>query len=285
MPELTKIRLINPSGGTASKRDKRKAKKAKAARKRPSQKLIMLGANPGERSSTMAKSKKKKAKRPGANYRRASNGLFSKARKRGKNPIFGMGKKRRRARRSNPLLPIPGGDFGKGLVGVVGGGLGARVIPENVPILSQYNNGLKGYFLNIAATIGLAKIAKYFLGAKAEEGALYGGALMTGSRIISDVWGKQIVQFGNVRIGNDPAFNFRRMGKYVYANPPLPVGTVYPNSGPMPPLPVATAMPGAPVAALPVSAKAAQNQPTTVAAATSMGAYGASRYGRNRFAM
>ena len=32
--ELTKIRLINPSGGTASKRDKRKAKKAKAARKR-----------------------------------------------------------------------------------------------------------------------------------------------------------------------------------------------------------------------------------------------------------
>jgi hypothetical protein len=106
---------------------------------------------------------------------------------------------------------------------------------------------------------------------------------MTGSRIISDVWGKQIVQFGNVRIGNDPAFNFRRMGKYVYANPPLPVGTVYPNSGLLPPLPVATAAPGAPMAALPVSAKAAQSQPTTVAAASSMGAYGISKYGKNRF--
>ena len=231
----------------------------------------------------------KKARRPGANYRRRKNGLFAKAsRRRRSNPMFG--KKRRRSRRSNPLLPIPGGEFGKGLAGVVVGGLGARLVPENVPFLSKYNNGVVGYGMNLVATILLAKVAKYFAGPKAEEGAYYGGILMTASRFVSDRFGKTIVQFGNVRIGNDPAFNFRRMagmGKYVSAaeSPlsPLPVPTTYANSGPVPPLPVGSA-PGTMVAA-PVTAKAAMTVPTTIAAASSMGAYGgrSGRYGVNRF--
>src|SRR5208337_1061042 len=98
-----------------------------------------------------------------------------------------------------------------------GGGLGARMIPENIPFLSKYNSGWMGYGLNLLSTFALAKLAKYALGAKAEEGAYYGGILMTGSRFVSDRFGKTIVSFGNVRMGNDPAFNFHGLGLYTSA--------------------------------------------------------------------
>jgi len=199
--------------------------------------------------------------------------------------MFGFGKKHhRRRRRSNPMLPIPGGEFGKGIAGVLVGGFGCRIIPENVPYLSQYNNGWMGYGLNLLATLGLAKLARWAAGPKAEEGAWYGGILATGSRFVSDRFGKTIVQFGAVRIGNDPAFNFRRFGKYQSAADvplsPLPVPTTYPASGPVPPLPVGTSL--APKM-LPATAGAAKTQPSTIAAASSMGWYGRSKYGSNRF--
>jgi hypothetical protein len=287
MPDLVKVKMVNPFGGKSAKnRGKGKKKKAKAAKRRATPKIMLLGGNPSERS-TMSAKKKSKKKRPGKNYSKKKNGFFAKSKK---NPM--MGKKRSKPRGRNPILPIPGGEFGKGLVGVVGGGLGARLIPENVPFLSQYNNGFVGYGLNLLTTFLLAKVAKWGLGAKAEEGAYYGGILMTGSRFISDRFGKQIVTFGGVRLGNDPAFNLRKMGYYTSAasNPlsPLPVPTPYANSGPVPPLPVGTP-PGQPAAlpamSAPATAAQAMTKPSTIAAASSMGWYGAKsgRYGVNRF--
>lgn len=305
MPELTKIKLINPNGrkGSASNRGKKKKRKAtnfhKAKRLRirlpkgSSPKFMLSGGNPGR--STMAKKKKSKKKRPGKNYRRSANGFFSKGKnsRRRKNPMFGFGKKRRRGHRKNPMLPVTSTEFLQVTAGALGGGYGARAIPENIPFLTKYNVGWKGYLLNLAIGFALSKVARWISGPKAEEGALVGTVLMTGGRIISDQFGKTVVSFGHIGLGYDPAFNFKRMGKYVSAasSPlsPLPVPSPYANSGPVPPLPVGS--PPGTVAALPAApgpatAKQAMTTPTTVAAASSMGAYGrGGRYGVSRFSM
>ncbi len=290
MPELTKIKLINPSGrtGSASNRGKKKKRKAKNSHKRSSPKFMLSGGNPGR--STMAKKKSKK-KRPGKNYRRSANGFFSKARKRGKNPMFG--KKRPHRRHKNPMLPVTSTEFLQVTAGALAGGYGARAIPENIPFLTKYNTGIKGYLLNLVFGFGLSKVARWISGPKAEEGALVGTVLMTGGRIISDQFGKTVVSFGHIGLGYDPAFNFKRIGKYVSAasSPlsPLPVPTPYANSGPLPPLPVGSppgAVAAVPAAAGPATAKQAMTTPTTVAAASSMGAYGrGGRYGISRFSM
>ena len=274
MPQLTKVRMINPAAKKKKKfavnRGAKRKKKAKnAARRRSKPKFVLLGGNPGR--SNMAK-KRKKAKRPGAHYRRTKRGFFAK----GKNPR--IGKKRHFRRRSNPLFPVSNREMIEVGGGAIVGGFGARMIPENVPFIHKYNSGLMGYGLNLVTTFVLARLAKWAVGAKAEEGAWVGGLLMTGSRIVSDRFGKTVVTFGRMRLGNDPAFNFARLGKYVQDNlPPLPVPTPYPNSGALPPLPVGTSL--APTAAA-TTAKAA---PTTIAAASAMGYYGKSKYGANRF--
>jgi hypothetical protein len=240
-----------------------------------------------------AKKARKRRKRPGKNYRpRAKNGLFMKARhhrkgnpsgvrhhrRRYSNAMFGFGKKRRHARRHNPMLPVTTTEFTQVTLGAVAGGFGARAIPENLPFLTKYNNGWKGYALNLVTGYALSRVARWLSGAKAEEGVLVGTILMTGGRIVSDQFGKTIVTFGNVHMGNDPAFNFRRIGKYVQDHlPPLPVPTPYPSSGPVSPLPVGTSL------ALPASAQAAAAQPSTIAAAASAGKLGYSKYGRTRF--
>ena len=108
---------------------------------------------------------------------------------------------------------------------------------------------------------------------------------MTAGRIISERFGKTIVSFGATRLGNDPGFNFRRLGKYVQDQlPPLPVPTPYPSAGPTPPLPVGTSLKTLPAAVGAQTAPAAAAvAPSTVAAASSMGYYGRSKYGVNRF--
>lgn len=240
-----------------------------------------------------AKKTRKRRKRPGKNYRpRATNGLFMKSRhRRASNPtghrrrrarrtnLFGFGKKRRRSRRSNPMLPVSTTEFTQVAVGALAGGFGARAIPENIPFLTTYNTGWKGYLMNLGVGWGLSRVARWLSGVKAEEGVLVGTVLMTAGRVVSDQFGKTIVQFGPVNMGNDPAFNFRRFGKYVQDHlPPLPVPTPYPASGPTPPLPVGTSL-----KALPTSAQGAAAAPSTVAAAASAGKLGYSKYGRTRF--
>lgn len=161
--------------------------------------------------------------------------------------------------------------------GALVGGIGARAIPENVPFVTQYNTGILGYGLNLFTTFLLAKLGKWASGPKAEEGVWIGGILMTAGRVVTDRFGKTIVSFGATRLGNDPAFNFHRLGKYVADNlPPLPVPTPYAASGPTPPLPVGTSL-------APKPAAAGKPVPATVAAASSMGYYGANKYGKNRF--
>jgi hypothetical protein len=275
MPKLTKIRLINPSRKYAKKKSN-KTRGAKNPKHQHASKFVLLGGAPTGRSN-MAKMKKKK--RPGKNYRRAKNGFFAKSKKR--NPSL-FGKKRSRRRKSNPWIPVTGKELLYVSGGALAGGLGARIIPENTPGLSQYNNGLVGYGMNLAAGYAVAKLAGWLFGAKAEEGALAGAILMTGSRFVSDRFGRTIVSFGRVHLGNDPAF---RLGKYVSAAQaplsPLPVGTTYPASGPVPPLPVGTSLKALPAAT--GAAAPAGKAPLTVAAASSMGAYGRGKHGVNRF--
>lgn len=288
MPQVTKIRMINPRGRKAARKSKKKFRKNRGAtvpkhRHTNASKFVLMGGTP-ERSHQMAKSRKrKKAKRPGKNYRK---GFFAK-----KSNPFWKKKKGRRARRSNPFLPVTGRELLYVSGGALAGGLGARIIPENTPGISKYNSGFAGYALNLVSGYAVAKAIGWLFGPKAEEGALAGTILMTGSRIVSDNFGRTIVSFGRVHFGYDPAFRLHRMGKYVSAAQqplsPLPVPTTYPASGPVPPLPVGTSLKALPAAtaATPAgtTAAATSSKPLTVAAASSMGYYGASKYGRNRF--
>lgn len=273
MPQLTKVRMINPFGKKRKK--SRKNRGARKARRRASPKFVLLGGNP-ERSNMAKSRKKKKAKRPGKHYSRAKRGFFAKKR----NPFFG--KKRRHHHRRNPWVPGTSKEVIELSGGALAGGLGARLIPENVPMISTYNSGIVGYGLNLLAGYVTAKVAGYLFNSTVEKGALAGAVLMTGSRFVSDRFGKTIISFGATRLGYDPAFNFRRFGKYVSAAdqalPPLPVPTAYPASGPVPPLPVGTSL-----RSLPAAAAGKVISAPTVAAASSMGAYGRNKYGVNRF--
>lgn len=121
------------------------------------------------------------------------------------------------------------------------GGVASRAIPEN--LLSAYNTGVIGYVLNAAVAFGgawaLHAIGKW---GDAAFGFAVGGIVETGGRIVTDVFGKTVVQFsvpaglpgaaaqpaaaavpaGTSGLGRfgDPAFN---LGRYVKPfNFPLP---------------------------------------------------------------
>jgi hypothetical protein len=227
-------------------------------------------------------SKKAKAKRPGKNYRRPAKGMSAKPRR--QNPSVKQGhrpKKRRSMIFGNPAYVPSGKVTAYRVGGAIVGGLGSRIIPENFPFLAKFNSGIKGYGLNLATMFGLAQAVAWGFNESAAEGVYIGGILMTLGRMVQDYYGKTIVQFGPVKMGYDPSFNLRRLGKYVAGGtPPLPVGTTYPPTQ-VPPLPVGVSL--RPVAALPASTTVAKTAPTTVAAASSMGLYGTSRFGVNRF--
>lgn len=120
------------------------------------------------------------------------------------NPVmmFGAPRKRRhhrhhrkinrhfRRHRINPTLSeLTSGS----MVSMVGGGaigfFGARMIPQNVPFLSQYNQGFMGYGLNVASGLGLSWLLGKFWNRQAGVGALVGTAVAVIARFVTDNMG------------------------------------------------------------------------------------------------
>jgi hypothetical protein len=101
----------------------------------------------------------------------------------------------RRRRHHNPF-----GISGKDAVAVslwaIAGGVVTRALPQL--LLKDGNTGIMGYGAN-ALTAGVgAWFADRFVGGNAGRGVLIGGVVMTAGRIISDLFGKTLVSFGDV---------------------------------------------------------------------------------------
>lgn len=73
---------------------------------------------------------------------------------------------------------------------LVGGGVagffGARMIPQNIPFLASYNNGVPGYLLNIAFGAAISWGLKLMKMPRAATGALVGAGVAVVARIITD---------------------------------------------------------------------------------------------------
>lgn len=92
-----------------------------------------------------------------------------------------------RRRRSNPSLS----SFTKGnMLETIGGGaigfFAARMLPANVPMLSQYNNGIIGYGLNLASGMLAAWGLKKVWSPSAAKGALIGAGVAVAARIYEE---------------------------------------------------------------------------------------------------
>jgi hypothetical protein len=74
------------------------------------------------------------------------------------------------------------------MVSLIGGGaigfFGARMLPQNIPGLSQYNTGIAGYALNAGSGLALSWLLKRFWNQQAATGALVGTGIAVVSRII-----------------------------------------------------------------------------------------------------
>jgi hypothetical protein len=263
MPSVQSIRLIN--GRTRTAQAKKRANPAS---------LVILG-NGGSRTMP-ANRKRKRNKNKNAAWR--------------KNPFFGFGKKRRKARRShsrrrrNPANrrhrnPDVTSIKQTGIISAaaIAGGMGARIIPQSV--LPNQNAGYIGYAMNLAVAFGGGWLIERF--AKMPTVALgwkVGGIVMTAGRFISDKFGKTVVTFSSGMSGlgyrGDAAFDLRGMGAlYAKSRTPLPTSSTIQNglmivngqgrAVPVAALPVATgvqvaktataAAAGAPVAAAPAT--------------------------------
>lgn len=197
------VRLINPSFKLA-----RSAHHAAGRSSNPS--LVLMGLNPNQKRRNMAKHKKYR------NHRHLHRHSLH-------NP-FGKNTK----------------DFLATAGWAVVGGVATRAIPEN--FLSNYNTGAIGYVMNAAVAIGGGYgLGAVGLGPDAGFGFALGGVVMLAGRIVSEVFGKTVVQFsypfgagapasapavaaptGTSGLGKfgDPAFN---LGSYIKPYPfPLP---------------------------------------------------------------
>lgn len=101
----------------------------------------------------------------------------------------------RRRRRHNPF-----GISGKDAISValwgIAGGITARAVPQL--LLKDGNTGIMGYGANALTTGIFAWAMDRFVGGNAGRGVLIGGVVMTAGRIISDLFGKTLVSFGDV---------------------------------------------------------------------------------------
>lgn len=197
------VRLINPSFKLA-----RSAHRPAGRSSNPS--LVLMGLNPNQKRRNMAKHR---SYRNHHHLRRHSL----------RNP-FGKATK----------------DFLATAGWAIVGGVATRAIPEN--FLSNYNTGAIGYVMNAAVALGGGYgLGAVGLGPDAGFGFALGGVVMLAGRIVSEVFGKTVVQFsypfgagasapaaamaaptGTSGLGRfgDPAFN---LGSYVRPYPfPLP---------------------------------------------------------------
>lgn len=78
----------------------------------------------------------------------------------------------------------------------IAGGVATRAIPQI--FLKDGNTGIMGYGANALTAGVLAFAADRFIGGSAGKGVLIGGLVMLGGRVISDLFGKTLVSFGDV---------------------------------------------------------------------------------------
>lgn len=97
---------------------------------------------------------------------------------------------RHHRRRSNPTLKELTSGSMISMVGGAGiGFFGARMIPQNVPFLSQYNSGIMGYGLNVISGLGISWALSKFWNRQAGIGALIGTGVAVIARFVTDQMG------------------------------------------------------------------------------------------------
>ena len=193
------VRLVNPS----RKRRRHSSRKARRRRGMPAG-LKAYWAKKRSRNASrksggghMAKHKRHHRRRAIAHRRRRT------VRYRNRNPLmlFGAPKRRRHVRhhrranrhhrRKNPdtIQSLTSGS----MISMVGGGaigfFGARMLPQNIPFLNNYNSGIPGYLLNAGSGLAISWLLKRFWNRQAGMGALVGTGVAVIARVITDNMG------------------------------------------------------------------------------------------------
>jgi len=147
---------------------------------------------------------------------------------------------------------------------------GARFIPQNVAMLSQYNTGFAGYVLNLGVGLGLSWVLGRFWNRQAGIGGLVGTGLAVVSRFITEQFGTATPS-GASAMSGDLDFD---LGYYVSDRFPFPQGA----GGPYMAFPGTPYLPGgAPItsaAAVRAGAAAAAAAPALPATAGAVAAAG-----------
>ena len=203
------IRLFNPR--------RRRRKTARRGRR---------NRNKGGTLTYMANPKRKR-RRPGKSYSR---------RRRTRNPVLTKSSNRhyRRRRSGNPLSLGGAQALLKRAALAIGGGIGARSIPEQ--LLGERNVGIAGYGTNALTAVVLSMIAsRVFKSNQARDDVLMGGAVMIAGRVFEEYVGRQLVEFAQVSIpvpglSSDVLYGPRLSGEYQYRDYPLPTSSHGPAS-------------------------------------------------------
>lgn len=90
-------------------------------------------------------------------------------------------------RHRNPgMSDLTKGSLIPGVIGGAAGFFGSRFIPQNLPMLSSYNNGIVGYGLNAITGVGISWVLGKFWNKAAGMGALIGTGVAVIARIVVD---------------------------------------------------------------------------------------------------
>jgi len=172
----------------------------------------------------------------------------------------------RRGRRRNPSLrEFTSGSMVEKIGGAAVGFFGARMIPENVAFLAQYNTGWTGYALDLGVGLGLAWGLSKFWSRSAGNYAMIGAGLAVLARIVTEQLGSSTpAAAASQSMSGDLDFN---LSYYTTGPFPFPQG----SGGPYPQFPGTPYLPGgAPItsaSAVRAGAAAAAAVPALAAAA------------------
>jgi hypothetical protein len=92
----------------------------------------------------------------------------------------------RRRRNPGTMKELTSGSLIPGIAGGAAGFFGSRFIPQNLPMLSSYNNGIMGYGLNALTGLGISWALGKFWNRAAGMGALIGTGVAVIARIVVD---------------------------------------------------------------------------------------------------
>lgn len=128
-----------------------------------------------------------------------------------------------RRRRHNPL-GLTGQQIIATSLWAIAGGVATRALPQM--FLQASNTGIMGYGANALTAGVLAWAADRFISRNAGQGVLLGGMVMLGGRIVSDLFGKTLVSFGDV-FGTTPTAGTSGLG--AHGDPSFDLGLYVPN--------------------------------------------------------